>query len=108
MNLEFVEFYPNPNITFPITKRRNVKNIGTIHIYLIDYDIDLRGISINYEEGKIFFQFPHFRTIDEDTKKPVSYPHFRFMNQQKHKELFDFLKNEVKPIVLKRIKGKKN
>ena len=95
MKFELVEFYQTKN-----TK----KAIGTIHIYLIDIKLDIRGILVLKKEDKIFFSFPHFKAIDSDTKKMVSYPFIRF-NDNTQKQMMDFLLNEVKPEILKRLKN---
>lgn len=100
MKIEFVEFYPyKPKV--PNKHQKN--NLGTVHIYLIEEELDIRGIMAMKAGKGIFFNLPHYVAIDEETGKPVRYPHIRFTNESKHKDLMDFLHNEVKPIVRKRI-----
>lgn len=100
MKIELVEFYPyNPK--FAIKHHKNT--LGTIHIYLIEEEMDIRGILVCKAGKGIFFNLPHYTAIDEETGKPVRYPHIRFTNDSKHKALMDFLHNEVKPIVRERM-----
>jgi hypothetical protein len=100
MKIEFVEFYPyNPEIS--IKKNKNI--LGTVHIYLIEEEMDIRGILVSKAGKGIYFHLPHYTAIDEETRKPVRYPHIRFTNDSKHKSLMDFLHNEVKTIIRERL-----
>ncbi len=100
MKIEFVEFYPYS----PKAQNKHQKKIlGTIHIYLIEEELDIRGIMALRTGKGIFFNLPHYVALDEETGEPVRYPHLRFTNESKHKEMMDFLHNEVKPIIRKRI-----
>ena len=100
MKIEFVEFYRSNNV---MCNKKTKKTLGTVHVYLIEEELDIRGISV-IDTGKgMFFCFPHFYAIDEDTKEVVRYPYIRFVNASKHKTLMDFLHTEVKPIIRKRL-----
>lgn len=100
MKIEFVEFYKYDGKRFNKSTR---KILGTVHVYLIEEELDIRGINA-IDTGKgIFFFFPHFYAIDEDTKEIVKYPYMRFVNDNKHKALMDFLHQEVKPIIRERL-----
>jgi hypothetical protein len=95
MNIEIVGFYLN------LDKRKKI--FGTFHVYLIDFDIDLRGIPVFKGKAGYIIHFPHSTGIDEETKKPVRYPIFSFSDPEKHKELLgdirqkgmDYLKNNI-------------
>lgn len=101
INIEFVEFYPFEKKK---TKKNGWVNIGTVHIYLIDYEMDIRGIVV-IQKGKNFrFNCPHFMTYDPEEKRKVTYPHIRFTNEAKHKALMDFLHQKA----LKHVKEKLN
>lgn len=99
MNIEFVEFYPLKR------REKNKKTrsvLGTVHVKIIDDEIDLRGIVAKKAGKGIFFQFPHFQTVDIETDEPVSYPYLRFSNPEKQKALMDFLHQIVKPLIKQR------
>ena len=100
MKFEFVEFYETTDDKLP-------KNfVGTVHIYAIDCELDIRGIRVTLHGKGMFFNFPHFKAIEEDTGKPIMYPLIRWTNEKTHKEMLDFLHNEVKPLILGRLKPK--
>lgn len=102
MKFEFVEFYP-----FIQTKDRKPRNIvGTLHIYAIDCKLDIRGISVTMRGKSLFFNLPHYRTIDAETGEPVTYPHLRWQDQSVHREMMNFLHKEVKPLIRERLNAK--
>jgi len=96
MRFEFVDFYP-------LTSKRHKNVVGTIHIYAIDCELDIRGIVVVVNGNSIFFNLPHYRAVDEQTKALVRYPHIRWTNQATHKEMMDFLHQTVKPEIRKRL-----
>ena len=95
MKFEMVEFYPASQPT----KKRNL--LGTLHIYAIDCELDIRGIIVTKHGNGMFFNLPHFRAVDEETKAEVRYPLIRWTNEATQKEMMDFLHKEVKPKIKK-------
>jgi len=81
MKFEMVGFYPSEN--------KKSKLLGTLHIYIIDIELDVRGIQVFGNLKTMFFQLPHFMAFDDGQK--VRYPHIRFTNNEKQKELMNFL-----------------
>lgn len=82
MNIEIVEFYPLEN------KQNKYKLIGTLHIYLVDYEIDIRGIfAAVAKNGAVFFNMPGGYGIDQETGKKVRYPYLGFTDSEKSKAL---------------------
>lgn len=95
MRYEFIEFYPRDE-----KSKMHPKCLGTVHVYLPDVGVDLRGIRV-YRNGKqVFFNFPHYRAYDRDQKRIVSYPHFRFTDEKVYQELMQWMVKEVKPKVV--------
>ncbi len=97
MKFEMVEYYPfvEPKKGF----------IGTVHIYAIDCELDIRGILIKKTSGGIHFNLPHFRTTELESGVQVSYPMIRWTNPATQKEMMNFLHKKVKPEILKRIEN---
>jgi hypothetical protein len=100
MKFEFVEFYP---IDDQIREKMDKRWVGTLHIYAIECQLDIRGIRININKNGMYFNFPCFFGKDEETGKFIRYPHIRF-NEKTHTELMDWLKKEVKPIIIKKLR----
>lgn len=101
MKFEFVEFYPSNEKN---RKKHDSPNLlGTVHIYLIDFQIDLRGIRVLKSGNKIFFFIPHIQTHDHETGEKVRYPVFRLNNQKNHDEMMKFLHNDVKQLIFHRL-----
>lgn len=77
MKIELIEFYPRK-----IPKNKSF--VGTFHVYIEDFDIDIRGINV-YKIAKGFMvRLPDLVGKDPVTKKPVRYPLFQFANKVKH------------------------
>ena len=103
MKFEFVEFY---EATEETKKRRGKNILGTVHIYCIDCELDIRGIAARNQGKNIFFNVPFFHDIDKETGENVQYPLVRFTNEKTHKDLMDFLRNEVQPKIFERLNQK--
>lgn len=101
MKFEFVEFYPISKEF----KAKNRKAIGTVHIYAIEPEMDIRGIRVAKNGKALFFLLPHTTTTDEEGNE-VKYPFLRFTNQKTHQEMMDFLHSEVKPKIIERLRAK--
>jgi hypothetical protein len=97
MKFEFVDFYP-------LKSKRHKNVVGTVHIYAIDCELDIRGIIVQVNGKAMFFSLPHYRAIDNETGEEVRYPHIRWTNEATHKEMMDFLHQNVKPEIKKRLK----
>ena len=100
MKFEFIEFY---EATEETKAKKGKKCLGTVHIYAIDCELDIRGINVTKNGKAIFFHIPHFNDIDKDTGQRVRYPLIRFTNQQTHQEMMDFLNKNVKKEIKKRL-----
>lgn len=97
MKFEFVEFYP-------IKNNKNRRALGTVHIYAIDCGLDIRGILATKQGKGIYFNFPHYNAKDQETGEDVRYPHIRWTNEKTNQEMWDFLRNEVRPIILENLR----
>jgi len=104
MKFELVDFYP---ITDKNREKNNKDTLGTIHIYAIDCQLDLRGIRVKKNGKAIFFYMPHVLGSDHETGEKIRYPVFRWTDQKIHQQMMDFLHTEVKPLIKERIKSQK-
>lgn len=97
MKIEIVEFYPEKK---PVTNNY----LGTLHIYLIDFDIDVRGIGV-LKHGKGYrFRLPCKTGFDEDSGEKVKYPVFVFPNPTKLKDFFSSLLALARPYITNKFK----
>lgn len=94
MQIEIVEFYPADDFEVPF-------DTGTLHVYLIEQQIDLRGICVHYRKGRWFFNLPFFTGIDDETKEEVRYPVFSFTDREKHKLFVEEVKKKGLEYILK-------
>ena len=81
MNIEIVEFYPLERDD----KKQTLK--GSLHVYLIDLGVDLRGVFVNKKKNSWFLSPPHMFGKDPETGEKVRFPVFSYVNQEKEKEL---------------------
>lgn len=101
MDIEIVEFYP----TQKDSKQRIIK--GTMHIYLIPYEIDIRGILCSCNGKSWWFQMPFSSQWDNVEKKIMRFPIFSFSNKEKYEEIITFLKTKGKDYIIKNFTTKK-
>jgi len=87
MKFEIVEFYPKKDgeKTSPLT-------LGTMHVYFIDIQMDLRGINVRQMGRKMMFSIPGFRALDDG--KTVFCPFVDFTDRSIKKQLIDFLQTK--------------
>lgn len=91
MNFEYVAFYPRTP-----KNRWKPKFVGTVHFYMPDLGIDIRGVLVSLAGTSVNFQFPHFKDVKADGS-PVNYPYLRFRNPELQKEMMNFLHQVAKP-----------
>ncbi len=75
MQIEVVGFYPN-------SKKSKGGCIGTLHIYLVDLDMDVRGVCVVKNGSKYYFFLPQRLSTDGTN---IRYPVMNFTNVEKHK-----------------------
>jgi hypothetical protein len=98
MNIEIVDFFPNT-----VQKQKN-KICGTMHVYLADLEVDIRGICVHFTlNGSLFIGMPGAFGIDQETGKKVRYPTFSFTSQQKRKELMQTIKIKAREYIQKNL-----
>lgn len=98
MNFEFVEFYPVPNA--------KGQHVGTVHVYVIDIRMDIRGIKVKKQGSKVFFIIPSIMTNDAETGKKVLYPIVAWVEKKDKKQFMEFLHREAKPKVQEYFKNR--
>lgn len=100
MDVEIVEFYP-------ITKEEG-RFAGSLHVYIIDLHIDLRGIYVTFDqkrETKWKFTFPWIKTVDFETKEEVKFPVIQFSDRKKNFALMKQIRYRGKPYIQKNFLG---
>lgn len=99
MEIEVVDFYPKQ-------KLKNKKFVGTMHVYLCEKKIDIRGIKV-FKAGKSFFvDVPHQYGYDDDEKKDVKYPLISFLENDEQEDFITSLRKEAKKYLHKKLKKK--
>lgn len=101
MEIEIVEFYEFKRDE----KKQRLE--GTLHVYLINEKIDLRGIYLVRHKNKVYIQMIYKKAIDLDTKEEVSYPIFSYADPKKNKELLEAIREKGGEYVLKNTAFKK-
>ncbi len=80
--IEIIEYYPL------IKKNKKQNFIGTMHIYLVDEEMDVRGVYVfKKEDNKYKFVMPHKYSKDLESGKNEWYPIINFTSQRKNKDL---------------------
>lgn len=87
MEIEIVGFYKNIDGKF--------KGLGTLHVYLVEYGIDIRGIRVlKKDPNGFFYKLPGKTTIDEDSKQQVWYPFVAFSDVVKTQDMIQSIKQK--------------
>jgi len=97
MKIELIEFYPGKS-------PKNKNFVGNAHIYLIDADIDVRGIAVFRIKNGYFVRMPDRFSKDLKTGKEVRFPVIRFANNMKQQAMI----KEVVRLVTEHLNEKKN
>ena len=97
MEIEIVEFYEESRNE----EKRHLK--GTLHIYLIDLQLDLRGIRVFKENKKWWLNLPRGFGNDEVTKQRVFFPYFAFMDREKNKQLLKEIRTKGIPFIKQKV-----
>lgn len=82
---------------YPLYGLEGEKLICSAHIYIIDYDLDIRGFVVHYfvdKEAEVFV--PTATAYDHEDGKPVRYPVFATNNKEFHEKIKEELKKEAK------------
>lgn len=97
MNIEVVDF-------FPAAKKKPSPLVGTLHIYLCDLNLDIRGIPVYRTTKDFFIKMPGGRGIDHETGAPVEYPIVNFTDPEKQRELIKAIRKLAIPFIQERLK----
>lgn len=95
MKIEIQEFFP----VKPRNKSHDLS--GTLSVYVIDYDLDIRGIVVSRYKGKYFIQLPSKPAFDEDGKQKVEngrkmrYPTVTFVSKDKQDALMQEIRKKA-------------
>lgn len=98
MKIEIVEFYP-----FKTPDGYRIHN-GTLHIYLIDWKIDLRGIKVQKINNQWRFYLPVGFGIDPETKQKVRYPILSFTDRDTQRRLVSIIRQMGQDYIMQNFK----
>lgn len=93
MEVEIVEVYL-------FSKRPNGTRSGSVHAYIPEMGMDLRGCTVSIRAKNIFVHLPYQKGFDEETQKPVFFPVVSFTDLAKMKDF----KNSVVKAGVKAVK----
>lgn len=98
MEIEIVEFY--------LAKLTGDRFAGTLHIYLPEMQLDIRGVIASGKIGeKLFFGLPVKKAYDIDEKKEVMYPIINFTDQTIKDEIIAYLHVNAGAYIAEKIRG---
>jgi hypothetical protein len=100
MDIEVVEFY---------TMERNDEKqtlVGSLHVYLTEMDVDLRGVLVKKRKDSWYFELPFLFGKDPETKQKVKFPVFSFVNREKTSELRNVVRDKGKDYIIKNVLAK--
>lgn len=92
MKIEVVEFYPF------IKQRANTLE-GSLHIYIIDEERDVRGIYVLKRKNKYWFFQPKGYNVDPETGNRVFFPINNYTSKRKNAELQKAIQTEGKKYI---------
>ena len=97
MKIEIVEFYES--------ERDDAKGRlrGTLHVYITDLALDLRGIGVIRNKDVWHFNLPGRVTLDKETQEKVFYPYFSFLDREKNAELRAAIREAGVPFIRQKL-----
>lgn len=103
MEIECVGFYPEEK-----KLKKGNKTLGTLHIYVPDMDMDIRGIKvIQQRNNKYFFEIPYMIKFDTEEKKPVKFPIISFCSRKTQETFIESLIKNGAPFIKQELKSMK-
>src|SRR5690242_13796195 len=106
MKIEIQEFYPMKS------RDKKFDLTGSLSIYVIDHDLDIRGVSVSRCKGKYFFRLPFRNAFDENGQqiiedgRKVQYPLVTFASREKQTALMDAIRKEGPAFIESKLKQK--
>jgi hypothetical protein len=102
VNIEIIEFFED--------ERDDKKQVlrGTLHAYLPDLGIDLRGIVVKKRKDSWYISLPTKVGKDHESGEPVLYPVISFTDRTKTAEMINVIRTKGKEFVEKELANKKN
>lgn len=113
MEIEIVDFYP--------VEKQERRLLGSLHIYLIDLKLDIRGFRVIFDmdaQKRWRFIFPHISIFFPKEQKSETFPVVQFSDAQMNRDLIKQIRkkaseyirknffNEGMELELKKIEGK--
>lgn len=98
MKIEIVEFYP-----FQTEAGPQIHN-GTLHVYLIDWKADLRGIKVQKLNNQWRFYLPINFALDPETKQKVRYPIISFTDRETQRRLVSLTRTMGQEYIMQNFK----
>ena len=99
MNIDIIDFYPGK-------KPKDKKYVGTLHVYLEDYDLDVRGVDVKRYGDKIFYNLPKRKTWDPEQKKVITFDVLSFTDPKKKELLISQLREKATDLVFQRLSAR--
>ena len=87
MKVELIEFYQD-------TQKKKNEITGTAHVYIEDFDLDVRGIYVRKTGNQLWISKPTQKYIDEN-QKSCKYPIIDFANRNTDREFIKHVRNEL-------------
>lgn len=106
MNIEIQDFYRMK------TKDKNCELNGSLSIYVIDYGLDIRGISVRKSKGRYYFTLPFRPALDENGEqiiedgRRVRYPIVTFSDPDRQAQLITALRTQGPDFIESKLKQK--
>jgi hypothetical protein len=97
MEVEIVEFYPDPQVKKGLLT-------GTLHAYICDLGIDIRGIIVKKRKENWYFGMPSRSAIDPETNGIVRYPVFSFSDKAKTDALIEEIRTKGRKYIEEKLK----
>lgn len=89
MKIEIIEYYPD------IKKKKDVIFSGTLHVFLEEFGIDLKGIQVKRTKKGFFINLPS-RWGKLDNGQDCLYPLISFADRRKHKDMVSSIREEAR------------
>ena len=76
----------------------------SLHVYIPEWEMDLRGIWMFKKESGWIIQMPHLTNFDEDEQKKIRFPVISFSDSEKIRKLKEEIKKKAIEYIEEKLK----
>jgi hypothetical protein len=95
MKIEIVNYYPR------WWDKEKMHSEGSLHIYVEDWKLDIRGIMVKWNGSSAYVRMPQMTSYDYEQKRKIAFPIVGFTDNNAMRSFIELIRQELKPYLEK-------